>query len=134
MRELSEIERFHSHLCRRSFATEWREAGSSLAACREASVRNWTKKTGPRSLRLKLSWCAARESEIFNLLIKRQLPPPARSDCRATHSEDRQIVAWTGKGDKRVQKGTRRSVKRDHLSRCAAEPIPGRACAGFGFS
>lgn len=32
VRELSGIERFHSHLCRHTFATEWREAGGSLAA------------------------------------------------------------------------------------------------------
>ena len=32
VRELSRIERFHSHLCRHTFATEWREAGGSLAA------------------------------------------------------------------------------------------------------
>jgi integrase len=30
--ELPRIERFHSHLCRHTFATEWREAGGSLAA------------------------------------------------------------------------------------------------------
>jgi integrase/recombinase XerC/integrase/recombinase XerD len=32
VRELSGITRFHSHLCRHTFATEWREAGGSLAA------------------------------------------------------------------------------------------------------
>jgi integrase-like protein len=32
VRVLSAIERFHSHLCRHTFATEWREAGGSLAA------------------------------------------------------------------------------------------------------
>ncbi len=32
VRKLSGIERFHSHLCRHTFATEWREAGGSLAA------------------------------------------------------------------------------------------------------
>jgi integrase len=32
VRELSGIIRFHSHLCRHTFATEWREAGGSLAA------------------------------------------------------------------------------------------------------
>jgi len=32
VRELSGIERFHSHLCRHTFATEWRQAGGSLAA------------------------------------------------------------------------------------------------------
>jgi integrase len=32
VRELSGIDRFHSHLCRHAFATEWREAGGSLAA------------------------------------------------------------------------------------------------------
>jgi integrase len=32
VRELSGIDRFHSHLCRHTFATEWREAGGSLAA------------------------------------------------------------------------------------------------------
>jgi len=32
VRELSGIEGFHSHLCRHTFATEWREAGGSLAA------------------------------------------------------------------------------------------------------
>lgn len=32
VRELSGIARFHSHLCRHTFATEWREAGGSLAA------------------------------------------------------------------------------------------------------
>jgi integrase len=32
VRRFSGIERFHSHLCRHTFATEWREAGGSLAA------------------------------------------------------------------------------------------------------
>lgn len=32
VRELSGITRFHSHLCRHTFATEWRQAGGSLAA------------------------------------------------------------------------------------------------------
>jgi integrase len=32
VRDLSGIIRFHSHLCRHTFATEWREAGGSLAA------------------------------------------------------------------------------------------------------
>jgi len=32
VRKLSGIARFHSHLCRHTFATEWREAGGSLAA------------------------------------------------------------------------------------------------------
>jgi len=32
VRERSRIERFHSHLCRHTFATEWRAAGGSLAA------------------------------------------------------------------------------------------------------
>ena len=32
VRKLFGIERFHSHLCRHTFATEWREAGGSLAA------------------------------------------------------------------------------------------------------
>ena len=32
VRKLSGIERFHSHLCRHTFATEWRESGGSLAA------------------------------------------------------------------------------------------------------
>ena len=32
VRELSGIERFRSHLCRHTFATEWRAAGGSLAA------------------------------------------------------------------------------------------------------
>jgi len=32
VRELTGIARFHSHLCRHTFATEWREAGGSLAA------------------------------------------------------------------------------------------------------
>jgi integrase len=32
VRELSGIERFHSHLCRHTFATEWRQSGGSLAA------------------------------------------------------------------------------------------------------
>jgi site-specific recombinase XerD len=32
VRELSGIGRFHSHLCRHTFVTEWREAGGSLAA------------------------------------------------------------------------------------------------------
>ncbi len=32
VRKLSGIVRFHSHLCRHTFATEWREAGGSLAA------------------------------------------------------------------------------------------------------
>lgn len=32
VRLLSGITRFHSHLCRHTFATEWREAGGSLAA------------------------------------------------------------------------------------------------------
>ena len=32
VRELSGIERFHSHLCRHTFATEWRQARGSLAA------------------------------------------------------------------------------------------------------
>jgi len=32
VRRLSGIERFHSHLCRHTFATEWRQAGGSLAA------------------------------------------------------------------------------------------------------
>jgi integrase len=32
VRELSGIDRFHSHLCRHTFATEWRDAGGSLAA------------------------------------------------------------------------------------------------------
>jgi integrase len=32
VRELSGIARFHSHLCRHTFATEWREANGSLAA------------------------------------------------------------------------------------------------------
>jgi len=35
--------------------------------------------------------CAPRRNRTFNLLIKRQQPPPARSDCRATHSEERQV-------------------------------------------
>ena len=32
VRELSGVERFRSHLCRHTFATEWRNAGGSLAA------------------------------------------------------------------------------------------------------
>lgn len=32
VRELSGIVRFHSHLCRHTFATEWRDSGGSLAA------------------------------------------------------------------------------------------------------
>lgn len=32
VRELSGIDRFHSHICRHTFATEWRESGGSLAA------------------------------------------------------------------------------------------------------
>jgi integrase len=32
VRKLSGIARFHSHLCRHTFATEWRQAGGSLAA------------------------------------------------------------------------------------------------------
>jgi len=32
VRELSGITRFHSHLCRHTFATEWRQANGSLAA------------------------------------------------------------------------------------------------------
>jgi integrase len=32
VREQSGIARFHSHLCRHTFATEWRDAGGSLAA------------------------------------------------------------------------------------------------------
>ena len=32
VRALSGINRFHSHLCRHTFATEWRESGGSLAA------------------------------------------------------------------------------------------------------
>jgi integrase len=32
VRQLSGIARFHSHLCRHTFATEWRQAGGSLAA------------------------------------------------------------------------------------------------------
>jgi len=32
----SGIERFRSHLCRHTFATEWRESGGSLAALRAA--------------------------------------------------------------------------------------------------
>ncbi len=32
VRQLSGIARFHSHLCRHTFATEWRESGGSLAA------------------------------------------------------------------------------------------------------
>ena len=32
VRELSHVERFRSHLCRHTFATEWRKAGGSLAA------------------------------------------------------------------------------------------------------
>lgn len=32
VRRLSGITRFHSHLCRHTFATEWRESGGSLAA------------------------------------------------------------------------------------------------------
>jgi integrase len=31
VRQLSGIERFHSHLCRHAFGTEWRESGGSLA-------------------------------------------------------------------------------------------------------
>ena len=32
VRELSGVERFRSYLCRHTFATEWRNAGGSLAA------------------------------------------------------------------------------------------------------
>jgi integrase len=32
VRKLSGVARFHSHLCRHTFATEWRESGGSLAA------------------------------------------------------------------------------------------------------
>ena len=32
IRDISGIDGFHSHLCRHTFATEWREAGGSLAA------------------------------------------------------------------------------------------------------
>lgn len=32
VRVLSGIARFHSHLCRHTFSTEWRESGGSLAA------------------------------------------------------------------------------------------------------
>jgi integrase len=114
VRELSGIERFHSHLCRHTFATEWREAGGSLAALQAVLGHGTIAVTGrygtigddlvePEALRLRPAPCAGRCSVkgtkngtefpmLAIMLVRREGIEPEPSDIRASNRRQHEAI------------------------------------------
>ena len=113
VRELSGVERFRSYLCRHTFATEWRDAGGSLAELQAVLGHSRRQGAGPRpSTRFRLApgadEPARAASTHFAGWVERLLKDDSRAAAQYEECLSRYPKSWNAPEVRRKLESLRR--------------------------